>query len=58
MVHRIKDIAHNYRLDSDKLIDFADKNRSKYGVFEDLNCLCTTTWHTDDLVRDFKKFRE
>lgn len=54
---RVSQVAENRRLPADKLVEFAVKNESKYGIidFEEGKEPMVNTWYCDDLVRDFRK---
>lgn len=57
MVHQLKTIAQNFRLDVAKLKEYATKpeNVRRFGIFIENDQPCTTTWYTNELVEAFEK---
>jgi hypothetical protein len=45
-------VADNHRLDKNAFIDFAMRNKIRYGL-DDQNMI--GTWHVNDLIRDFRE---
>lgn len=49
-------VAKTNRVDPEQLIDFARANEAKYGIVEERpGCPEVNTWHTNDLINDFKE---
>lgn len=54
MRHHLKIIASNFRIDEEKLTEFALKNPTKYGIDNENGFVTTSTFYTEKLVKDFK----
>lgn len=57
MRHNLNTIADNYNLNKEKLIEFALKheNYNKYGIINENGHITTSTWFTNDLIKDFRE---
>jgi len=54
MRHHLKITASNFKIDEQKLTTFALENHRKYGIIDENGFVTTSTWYTDNLVKDFK----
>lgn len=55
MEHHLKIVARNYHLDQKELEEFALQNPKKYGISNVDGFITTTTWYTEDLIKDFSE---
>jgi hypothetical protein len=55
MIHTLKSISNIFKLDEQKLTEFALNNPIKYGIISESDKYTTSTWFTNNLVKDFKK---
>ena len=55
MRHHLKIVALNFQISQKELEEFALKNKRKYGIQDENGFITTSTWHTEDLINDFKK---
>ena len=65
MQHSVKNIAHNYekvsvmrkdkkQFNSKDFFNFANENKKKYSIIENVDDLLVSTWYSDDLIKDYK----
>lgn len=66
MQHSVNEIATRYseysdlrkdkkRFDKEGFITFAKTNKSKYSLIENGDDLLVSTWHSNDLIEDYRK---
>jgi len=54
MRHHLKIVARNFQVDQKELEEFALENPKKYGIDNENGFITTSTWWTEDLIRDFR----
>lgn len=47
-------VAKTHRFDEEKFVRFATDHSDKYGIDAENGYAEVSTWHVDDLIRDFK----
>lgn len=55
MLKGLKKVIKRYSLDETKLLDFAKKNKEKYGLIEFKDDYLIQSWNLPLMINDFKK---
>ena len=66
MQHSVKNIGKDYaelsemrkdgdRFNANDFLKFANENKNKYSLIENGDDLLVSTWHSNDLIKDYKK---
>jgi len=55
MLKGLKKVINKYSLDETKLLDFAKKNKEKYGLIEFKDDYLIQSWNLPLMINDFKK---
>lgn len=55
MLKGLKKVINKYSLDETKFLDFAKKNKEKYGLIEFKDDFLIQSWNLPLMINDFKK---